>query len=482
MCSFAFLRMLHRLNEEEIQQANTFAHWRGPDFTGTFQFQDPNGFFCTCVHNLLDMSGKAIKQPLITGRPGQRLILLFNGEIYNHTNLHEGLADTECLLPLYQRMGSSICSKLDGEYAVVIYDEVKNQIEISVDPFLTKPLFLGTSSQPGEFGVATCASSLRSAGLTNIQMVAPNCNARISLESQDVKISFEHPSKDFGLEQRELDYDKWINSFIESVRKRAKHGSRPICVFLSSGYDSGAICLALNLLRIPYTTMSILGKESEFILRERIKLNRQQSHAVSHLFDGLSEQQSSEISRQIRASVEPFEYQHFDSPGITLPLWEDGGAIGSYFLAQQARQRGLQVNLSGAGADEIVSDYGFAGKPFYYHSQFGGLFPTKLEGFFPWKKFYGDTQRSYLFKDEYILGRFGVEGRYPFLDYEVVQNFLSLSAELKNARYKAPITAFLEKYGYPFEDSVKRGFNPTRSVSTWRKLLDRIRLGFTSTL
>jgi hypothetical protein len=104
----------------------------------------------------------------------------------------------------------------------------------------------------------------------------------------------------------------------------------------------------------------------------------------------------------------------------------------------------------------------------YYHSQFGGLFPEQLQGFFPWKKFYGDTQRSYLFKDEYILGRFGIEGRYPFLDKAAVQQFLSLTADRKNARYKAPVAVFLERHGYPFEESVKRGFSPSRVHTGFR--------------
>jgi hypothetical protein len=60
-----------------------------------------------------------------------------------------------------------------------------------------------------------------------------------------------------------------------------------------------------------------------------------------------------------------------------------------------------------------------------------------------------------------VLGHFGLEGRYPFLSRHVVQEFLSLSVELKNASYKAPIKAFFEKYDYPFQEKVKLGFNPT---------------------
>ena len=107
-----------------------------------------------------------------------------------------------------------------------------------------------------------------------------------------------------------------------------------------------------------------------------------------------------------------------------------------------------------------ISDYGHAGTRFYYHSEFGGLFPQELEGFFPWKKFYGDTQRSYLFKDEYVLGRFGLEGRYPFLDRDVVQSFLALTPELKNREYKAPVAEFLRRYSYPYESGKKCGFAP----------------------
>ena len=107
-----------------------------------------------------------------------------------------------------------------------------------------------------------------------------------------------------------------------------------------------------------------------------------------------------------------------------------------------------------------MSDYGFAGEKFYYHSEFGGLFPEDLASIFPWKKFYGDTQRSYLFKDEYILGSHGIEGRYPFLDWNVVQEFLWLTAGLKNNSYKGAIEAFLKQNDYPYEPLKKRGFAP----------------------
>ena len=100
------------------------------------------------------------------------------------------------------------------------------------------------------------------------------------------------------------------------------------------------------------------------------------------------------------------------------------------------------------------------GEKIFLHSEFNGVFPDDLKKIFPWKKFYGDSQRSYLFKEEFIFGRYGIESRYPFLDLKVVQEYLSISASLKNSEYKFPILNFLKKNNYPVNYNVKSGFNP----------------------
>ena len=66
-------------------------------------------------------------------------------------------------------------------------------------------------------------------------------------------------------------------------------------------------------------------------------------------------------------------------------------------------------------------------------------------------------------KEESITGGFGIEGRYPFLDRKVVQEYLNLVPELKNKEFKAPITNFLEANNYPIKtgdpEKTKKGFN-----------------------
>ena len=67
-------------------------------------------------------------------------------------------------------------------------------------------------------------------------------------------------------------------------------------------------------------------------------------------------------------------------------------------------------------------------------------------------------------KDELIAGAHGVEGRYPFLDPRVVQEYLWLSHEVKNAEYKKPIADFLREAAFPNLWDTKVGFNTVKGL------------------
>jgi asparagine synthetase B (glutamine-hydrolysing) len=231
---------------------------------------------------------------------------------------------------------------------------------------------------------------------------------------------------------------------------------------MSSGYDSGAIALALNLLSIPYHTYTITLGENQKVLKDRFRLNKADNVIIDHIPAFYRKK----YFRMLERDVERFTYHHEDNPGVKGSVHTDPSSVAICYIAEMARNSGHFVGLSGSGSDEIMSDYGMDGKKIYHHSEFAGIFPSSLEGFFPWKKFYGDSMRSYIFKDEMVLGHFGLEGRYPFLSRHVAQEFLSLTAELKNAAYKAPIKAFFEKYNYPYQEKVKLGFNPTEQNAT----------------
>jgi asparagine synthetase B (glutamine-hydrolysing) len=63
-----------------------------------------------------------------------------------------------------------------------------------------------------------------------------------------------------------------------------------------------------------------------------------------------------------------------------------------------------------------------------------------------------------LAKEEYVAGAYGIEARYPFLDKQVVQEFLWLDVNLKNSTYKSVLHDYLTQNAYAFIPNQKIGF------------------------
>ena len=166
----------------------------------------------------------------------------------------------------------------------------------------------------------------------------------------------------------------------------------------------------------------------------------------------------------LKAHAEPFRYWQ-TSPGadhgkrVGAYLIDDAAAVGLSEILKVARPRAGLIYLSGSGADETISDYAIDGQAIFSHSSFNGVFPQNLSTLFPWHGFYYGTQRNYLMKEELVAGSHGVEGRYPFLDPKVVQEYLWLTPELKNSEYKRPVADYLRSHAFPNAWKRKIGFN-----------------------
>ena len=96
---------------------------------------------------ILDLS-EAAAQPMVV--PG-RATVVFNGEIYNFVELRQELeaagwsfrstGDTEVLLKGYLHWGIELLPRLNGMWALAIYDADKRSVLLSRDRFGEKPLF-----------------------------------------------------------------------------------------------------------------------------------------------------------------------------------------------------------------------------------------------------------------------------------------------------------------------------------------------------
>ena len=464
MCSFLVIISRESISNYLLNSANNYIQSRGPDKTNFIENKVEDIYFYG-FHNLLDISGKGISQPL---KSNDLHYMFFNGEIYDPS---DGISDTELLnKELKKRNLVNFLKNASGEFAITTLDLKKRRLDLFSDLIKTKPLSYALN--PNILGISTYGGALEKVNLNNIKDLEPNTHLNINFkELGNYQIKKQKLYK-LNLSQRNKSLSKWNNQINKSIKQRIYHYKSAPFVPLSSGYDSGLICCALNHLGIKYTTVTLGDYEDKTILKKRIKINKQKSCLKHFSLPPISEEEYSEYSRMIQNKFGNIKYSHLDGDRLDpIFLHEDGGAIGLAKICEFMKSYGFNCLLSGSGADEIISDYGFNGIKLYSHSEFGGLFPSNLEDIFPWKKFYGDTQRSYLLKDEMISGIYGIEGRYPFLDKNVIQEFLSLSAHLKNKRYKNCIASFLDNNSYPFSEGDKLGFLP---LKTKYNIMERI--------
>jgi len=122
--------------------AKAIAH-RGPDADGFYQ-QDN----VSLGHRRLSIVDVQHGQQPMTDESG--VVVVFNGEIYNHPLLQEELAaeapyqtnsDTETILRAYQKYGTRCVEKLDGMFAFVLYDPQERQLFGARDRLGKKPLY-----------------------------------------------------------------------------------------------------------------------------------------------------------------------------------------------------------------------------------------------------------------------------------------------------------------------------------------------------
>jgi asparagine synthetase B (glutamine-hydrolysing) len=215
--------------------------------------------------------------------------------------------------------------------------------------------------------------------------------------------------------------------------------------------------LALELLKKPFLAYHVKTTSDNYtIVQDRVNYCRFAQGTVIHAHNKTLR----EKKKWLEERCERFRYKTANSGRRAFYVTDDKASLGLSLILDQVRQRGGLIYLSGSGADETISDYAMNGKAIYPHSSFNGIFPVNLESIFPWKSFYGGTQRDYLMKEELTGGVHGIETRYPFLDPFVVQEYLWLRADVKNSEYKKPLADFMRAANFPNMYNVKAGFAP----------------------
>lgn len=362
--------------ERIVRDMAAAMHYRGPDMDGYWSSPDQ---LCHLGHkrlSIIDLS-PAGRQPMEddTGR----YVIVFNGEIYNFQDLRDELtaagvafhskSDTEVLLKGYIRYGNALFPRLDGMFALAIYDTSERRMVLARDRAGEKPLcyridagLLAFGSElhtltkvPGlDWDVSPGAVALYmlyryvpapQSILAGVRKLKPGCLLEVDAEGRVEErryYAFEVDPEVDGNKQGFLETcDRIEQNMLESLRRRLV-SDVPVGMFLSSGIDSTLVCaLAAKKLGVTPRTFSVgfEGDDNSEHLIARETARQLGTQHTEHVFTGAD---FDDIGRRMGELL--------DEPN------GDRSCVPTYLLCRFAREQ-VTVALSGDGGDELFAGY-----------------------------------------------------------------------------------------------------------------------------
>lgn len=353
----------YRFPEERIFYA---LRHRGPDEQAGYSYG--NVQFYHLRLSILDIA--CGKQPM---HLGERYTIVFNGEIFNHSELRSQFnlkgttsSDTETLLLLYEKIGEEMLNYLDGMFAFVILDKTENILFAARDRAGIKPLYYFYDYK--KFVFASELNALKS--ILPLEICNENFYQYLRFgtfykENTPYKNVFEltaGTSLEIDCDNVKIEKNRWWDihsfymkknndSFLESVEKtdhflhsavkrRIESSDLEVGTFLSGGIDSGLVTAVAHQYNpdLKTFTVSFDGEYNEAPLAKLVADKyKTKHHEINITFDNLQ----NDIEKILTNYGEPF----FDS-----------SAIPSYYVSKAAKEY-VTVILNGDGADELFGGY-----------------------------------------------------------------------------------------------------------------------------
>ena len=240
--------------KEEIRPYFDRTKSRGPDMSRIIE--TPSGYLC--FHRLAIMGlTEAGMQPFELD--GDYVVC--NGEIYGFRPLKRQLSekyefksgsDCEILLPLFHEYGLSMFSRLDAEFALIIYDSMTDSLIAARDPIGIRPLYYGYLPG-GDIIFASEAKNL--VGVCGRILPFPPGHYYMDGEF----ICYREISKPVAVihDDVETACKKIHDKLVAGIEKRLD-ADAPVGFLLSGGLDSSLVCaVAARCSKKPIKTFSI---------------------------------------------------------------------------------------------------------------------------------------------------------------------------------------------------------------------------------
>ncbi|MBQ6786564.1 MAG: asparagine synthase (glutamine-hydrolyzing) [Lachnospiraceae bacterium] len=149
MCGICGFVSKRSITAQQLKLMNDTMYHRGPNDSGEEIFDSVGGYSVGLAQrrlSILDLSSLG-HQPMHS--VNERLIITYNGEIYNFLELREELkdypfkshCDTEVILAAYLKWGISCIDRLQGMFAIALFDRETNELYLVRDRIGKKPLY-----------------------------------------------------------------------------------------------------------------------------------------------------------------------------------------------------------------------------------------------------------------------------------------------------------------------------------------------------
>lgn len=358
----------------KISSATDCLSQRGPDGSGIYKHNN-----VALGHrrlSIIDVS-EAGAQPMSDA--GGRFTIVFNGEFFNFKQhrdfvLSKGItlksgSDTEVLLYLYILEKEKCLQRINGFFALAIYDKQEEQLFVARDRFGVKPLLVFEDENALLF--ASEMKSLLSFGIKkeldetsllaylqlnyvpqpysifkNVRKLKAGSYLKFSVQQKkttEEKLFYEIPyAETISTVPSYDDAKNKLYELMEASVKRRLISDVPLGSFLSGGIDSSVISGLAAKHTKHLKTFSIGFRDEPMFDETRYAELVAKKHNTEHTVFSLTNNDLFEVLHDVLTYIdEPFA---------------DSSALNVFILSKQTRKH-VTVALSGDGADELFGGY-----------------------------------------------------------------------------------------------------------------------------
>ena len=401
---------------------------RGPDENGIYI----KGGTALIHRRLVVIDKENGKQPMVVNHNGTKYVIVYNGELYNTSDLREelkadgfhfrGHSDTEVVLKTYIKYREKCAEKLNGIFAFAIYNSEDESVFLCRDRIGVKPLFYYEYN--GGLIFASEIKTLLASGVVKPQIDeqglneifflgparTPSCGVfkdvfelnpgecatyrkgRLTRKRYFTVQAMEHTDN----EKQTIEKTRYL---LTDAIERQLVSDMPLCFFLSGGLDSSIIVKTAS----NYYREHKLGKINTYSVeyddnRKYFEKSLFQPNA-DYDFIGMMSKDANTHHTEIILDNQQVASALYDSvEARDLPGYVDVDS--SLLLFCNEIKKEYTVALSGECADEL-----FGGYPWYHNKE------ILFEDCFPWSR--SQDVRRFILKDgilkngeEYVRQRY----------------------------------------------------------------------------